>query len=100
MVQYERLEKQKVELDKRFETLISDEFRNQAEGVLSTLQRNEAKKVFFSKKRVTEKVEKLEVELEEMQKKFCTKCQSLRTDPKLPFKFCDYCLDNAECNKH
>jgi len=84
------------ELEEKFQGYVSQDFKEQTEGVFQGLNRNAAIKAAFARKKITKSIEKQKVTVATTKESFCDKCRSLASEQEKS-AFCQRCPNKPEC---
>ncbi|MEZ4751687.1 MAG: hypothetical protein R3B54_13995 [Bdellovibrionota bacterium] len=94
IIQKENLAKKLSELEDKFKEHLERDIDAQAEGLLESFHRNEAKKVYFAKKKLGRAIEKKSENITSMSAYYCKSCKKSEASNE---EFCKICPSNSEC---
>ncbi|MCB0403820.1 MAG: hypothetical protein KDD51_03480 [Bdellovibrionales bacterium] len=94
IIQKENLGKKLSELEARFKEHLERDIDAQADGILESFHRNEAKKVYFAKKKLSRAIEKKTENITSMSAFYCKSCKKNEASAE---EFCRICPNNSEC---
>lgn len=94
IIQRDNLTKKLSELEEQFKDLLERDIDAQADGILDSFHRNEAKKVYFAKKKLTAAIDKKKENIESLNAFYCQSCK--RGDSSQE-DYCRTCPKSSEC---
>ncbi|MCB0416245.1 MAG: hypothetical protein KDD39_01260 [Bdellovibrionales bacterium] len=94
IIQKDNLGKKMAELEDKFKEHLERDIDAQADGLFESFHRNEAKKVYFAKKKLSRAIEKKTENIASMSAYYCKSCKKTETSIE---EFCKICPSNSEC---